>query len=191
MKSYKLGMTLIEILMVVWILGILVWICIPKFSWSREKSRDILRKSQINEIWAAISSYWIDHGWYPASTGTCISSLTGLIEEWYLTKIDPDPNWEKIYTYCQSWIENICPEWYYNYVSSGNRFLLAAYMEDDKNGNYRCSYTNNCNGTDDVDTEHLCQDLAELWSWWDLAKFLSANKLNDWIPSHIYVYLHL
>lgn len=193
MKTYKLGMTLIEILMVVWILGILLWICIPKFSWSQGKSRDILRKSQINEIWSAIVSYWIDHGWYPISSGTCISSLTGLVEEWYLTKIDPDPNNETITTYC-GWDNNtqynICSGSYYNYISNGERFVLAAYMESEWNWNYMCINSDNCLNND-TDKEHLCQDLAELWSGWDLSNFLSSNKLNNWLKySHIYVYLH-
>lgn len=185
-------MTLIEILMVVWILAILVGISVPRFSWSKEKSRDVLRISQINEIWAAIASYWIDHGWYPESTGTCISSLTELVDEWYLSKIDPDPNNEKIWTYCDSTNEddNICPKGYYNYISNWSWFVLAAYMEESKNWNYVC--LNEAEACHDKTTnrDHLCQDLKELWTDKDLSKFISSNRLNDSLKSHIYVYLH-
>jgi type II secretory pathway pseudopilin PulG len=191
MKSKKLWMTLIEILIVVGIIWVIAWIALPKVSNSKLESRDILRISQIQEIGAAITSYGIDHWGYPISTGTCISSLTELVDEWYLSRIDPDPNNERIITYCDinQKQHNICPEWYYNYVSDGSWFVLAAYMEDNKNWNYICLNTETSCHDITTDKDHLCQDLAALWSWWDLAEFLSSNRLNDSLKSHIYVYL--
>ena len=198
MKSKKLWMTLIEILVVVSIIWILAWIALPKVSNSKLESRDILRISQIQEIWAAITSYGIDHGWYPISTGACISKLTELVDEWYLSKIDPDPNDEIIWTYCESTNEedNICPDWYYNYISDWSRFVLAAYMEDNKNWNYICLNQETSCHDKTTNKDHLCQDLAALWSWWDelwsrwkLSDFTSNNRLNDNLKSHIYVYL--
>ena len=197
MKSKKLWITLIELLAVVAILGIIAWITLPKVSNTKSESRDILRKTQLNEIWAAITSYGINHGGrYPVSTGTCISSLTELVDEWYLSKIDPDPNWERIITYCGGeWAaikqRNICPEWYYNYVSNWSRFVLAAYMEDNKNWNHICQNSwSNCLDAD-TDKDHLCKDLAELWSGFefDLNKFLWPYGIKDSQKSHIYIYL--
>ena len=199
MKSKKLWMTLIEILAVVGIIWILAWITLPKVSNSKLESRDILRISQIQEIWAAITSYGIDHGWYPISTGACISKLTELVDEWYLSKIDPDPNNEKIITSCSTEavkILNICKDWYYNYISDWSRFVLAAYMEDNKNWNYICLNQETSCHDKTTNRDHLCQDLAALWSWWDelwslwkLSDFTSNNRLNDNLKSHIYVYL--
>lgn len=200
MKSKKLWMTLIEILIVLAILWIITWIAIPKVSNSKVESRDILRISQIQEIWAAITSYGIDHGSYPISTGTCISSLNELIDEWYLSKIDPDPNNERIITYCNISQKqyNICTWWYYNYVSDGSWFVLAAYMENNKNWNYICLNTETSCHDITTDKDHLCQDLAALGSWWELSEstssdrlneFTSSNRLNDNLKSHIYVYL--
>lgn len=192
MKSKKLWITLIELLAVVAILGIIAWIALPKVSGTREQSRDVLRKTQLNEIGSAITSYWADHGWYPISTGACISKLTELVDEWYLSKIDPDPNNEKIITSCSTEavkILNICKDWYYNYISDWSRFVLAAYMEDNKNWNYIClNQETSCHGMT-TDKDHLCQDLAALWSWWDISAFTSNNRLNDNLKSHIYVYL--
>lgn len=192
MKSKKLWITLIELLAVIAVLGIIAWIALPKVSNTKSESRDILRKTQLNEIWAAITSYGINHGGtYPISNGTCISSLTELVDEWYLNSINPDPNGEIIHTVCkegESTEISICPEWYYNYISDGSRFVLAAYMENNKNWNYIClNSISTC--TNNPDKTHLCQDLAELWSGWDLSKFLSNNRLNDWLKSNIYVYL--
>lgn len=194
MKSKKLWLTLIELLAVVAVLGIIAWITLPKVSGTRTQSRDVLRKTQLNEIWAAITSYGINHGGrYPVSTGTCASSLTELIEEWYLSKIDWDPNREIITTYCDGADAikkfNVCPNWEYNYISNWSRFVLAAYMEDNKNWNYICLNASTECHDQTTNKDHLCQDLAELWSWFDLPKFLSNNRLNDWLKSHIYVYL--
>jgi len=201
MKAKKNWITLIELLAVVAILGIIAWIALPKVSGTREQSRDVLRKTQLNEIGSAITSYWADHGWYPISTGACISKLTELVDEGYLSKINPDPNWERIITYCGGeWAavkqHNICPEWYYNYVSDWSRFVLAAYMEDNKNWNYICLNQENSCHDKTTNRDHLCQDLASLWSWWDelwsrwkLSDFISNNRLNDNLKSHIYVYL--
>lgn len=193
MKSKKLWMTLIEILVVVAIIWILAWITIPKIGNSKLESRDILRISQIQEIWAAITSYGIDHGSYPISTGTCISSLTELVDEWYLANISPDPNDEKIITYCDGADAikkfNVCPKWEYNYISNWSRFVLAAYMEDNKNWNYICLNASTECHDQTTNKDHLCQDLAALWSSGDIAAFTSSNRLNDNLKSHIYVYL--
>lgn len=194
-KSKKSWMTLIEILIVVAIIWIIAWIAIPKVSNSKMESRDIRRISEIQEIWSAIMSYKTDHWWYPVSSGTCISSLTELIDDWYFSTMPPDPNNEKILTYCSNasaddrakW--SICTWWYYNYISNGSWFVLAAYMEDSKNWNYIC--LNNATTCHDIitDKDRLCQDLAELWSWGNLTAFMSNNRLNDGLKSHIYVYL--
>lgn len=190
MYKKKYWMTLLELIMVIWILAIIVAIIVPNFSNSKTKSRDILRKSQVQEIWAAIVSYWMDHGWFPISSGTCISELsTELISWWYLKQIDTDPNNEMINTECDREF-SICTWWYYNYVSNWSRFVLAAYMENIENWNYIClNPDTNC--TNGADTNHLCHDLEILWSSWDLAQFLDGSyRLNDSNESHIYIYLY-
>lgn len=130
----------------------------------------------------------VKNGEFPPSTWTCITSLKKeLVDWWYLSNIAPDPNGEKIFTYCDTAWNQACPDPAYNYVSNGKRFVIAAYMENEENWNYICTNSTKC--TQNIDETHLCEDLAELWSWMDLNKFIWINKYSEWYNSHIYAYI--
>lgn len=185
----KRWMTLIELLMVVAILWILINISVPYFFGTREKARDISRQTQVQEIASALISYKLKNWSFPKSTWSCITSLKEeLVNWWYLSNIASDPNGEKIFTYCDnSESYQACPDPAYNYVSNGKRFVIAAYMENEENWNFLCIISQDC--TQSINEDHLCQDLAELWSWNDLDKFIGVNKYSEWIKSHIYAYI--
>lgn len=184
----KKWMTLIELLMVIAILWILINISIPYFFGTREKARDISRRTQVQEIASALISYKVKNWEFPRSTWSCISDLKEkLVDWWYLSNIAPDPNGEKIFTYCNTAWNQACPDPAYNYVSNGERFVIVAYMENESNWNYICTNSTKC--TQNIDETHLCEDLAELWSWMDLNNFIWINKYSEWYNSHIYAYI--
>lgn len=67
----KKGFTLIELLIVVSIIGILAVALIPSLTDAPARARDAGRKAAVNEVVAAVESYNIDNGNYPAG-GFCI-----------------------------------------------------------------------------------------------------------------------
>jgi len=76
--SHKKGFTLLEILLVVGIISVLAGIVIIAINPARQLAtvRDTERKSDIKQLYNAISQFYIDYGFYPAS-----STLTTTLAE--------------------------------------------------------------------------------------------------------------
>jgi general secretion pathway protein G len=112
MMRYKLdnsGLTLIELMVVIVILGILAGLIVPRIMGRPEEARRMKARIQIESIEAALKLYYLDNGGYPSTE----QGLQGLIEAptvgqlpraWreggYLDKgrVPKDP-WENDYVY--------------------------------------------------------------------------------------------
>ena len=69
----KRWFTLIEMLIVIVIIGVLAWALIPRIGSARDKANDTARESNVRSLATAMVSYWLDHGSYPADSGSTIS----------------------------------------------------------------------------------------------------------------------
>jgi general secretion pathway protein G len=152
--AMKKGFTLIEIMVVITILGVLVAMVAGSFIASQKKSRDLKRKSDINQISKAMEFYYQDRGRYPSTnTGSfvgCGPSATPVEcvagSDWtdttsntiYMAKIPQDPTNQ---TY------------YYDTDVNGTYYQIYARLENTedqdvhKNGTTPQTYTGtNCGG---------------------------------------------
>jgi prepilin-type N-terminal cleavage/methylation domain-containing protein len=66
-KSLKSGFTLVELLVVIFIIGLLSAIIFPGFAGMREKARDTERMTDVRQIQNALEQYFNRHGEYPGS----------------------------------------------------------------------------------------------------------------------------
>jgi general secretion pathway protein G len=99
-KSQK-GFTLIELIVVISIIGILSSLLVANFMNVRQKTRDGVRKKDLEQIRLALETYRIDAGEYPVHlypvtpencTGSDSISYEGIV---YMEKIPCDPGSEK------------------------------------------------------------------------------------------------
>jgi general secretion pathway protein G len=95
--------TLVEMLLVLFILGTLAAIILPKLTGRSQQAKITAAKSQISSFEMALDSFEVDNGYYPKGS----DGLNALIEQpsgstnWkgpYLKKIPLDP-WGNAYTY--------------------------------------------------------------------------------------------
>jgi prepilin-type N-terminal cleavage/methylation domain-containing protein len=77
----KKGFTLIELLIVVSIIGILAVALIPSLTDAPARARDAGRKSMVNDVVAAIESFNLDNGRYPAGNFCVGVADNSIIEE--------------------------------------------------------------------------------------------------------------
>ena len=68
MRQRQAGFTLIELLIVVVILGLLVAIAVPKFSYTKEKAYVSSMKSDLRNLATAQENYWGDNATYYSGT---------------------------------------------------------------------------------------------------------------------------
>jgi general secretion pathway protein G len=101
------GFTLIELIVVISIIGVLASLLMTNFMQVREKTRDGVRKSDLQQIRLALESYRLDEGHYPPAseglyTTTCdgFNSLQGDEGTEYMKDIPCDPKIpDKTYLY--------------------------------------------------------------------------------------------
>lgn len=129
MRKRRKGFTLIELLVVVTIILLLSGMGLISYQAAQKKGRDSKRKSDLEQVRAALEMYRSDYGSYPV--GDWDSMITSLRDENYLSSSPEDP---KGYFY------------YYN-SSDGYTYRLCAYLEtgggDDCGSN--CGAPGNCN----------------------------------------------
>jgi type II secretion system protein G len=120
--KYK-GFTLIELLIVMAIIGILASLLLTSFIGVRERARDGKRKSDVNEIQAALEQYRADQSAYPlsAALSACGGSITNGSGSTYMQSIPCDPLGNG------AWNGGV-----YLYNNSGGNYSLSACIE---NGN--------------------------------------------------------
>ena len=117
------GFTLIEIMVVVFILGLLVTLVAPKIIGRTDEARRTKAAADIRGIEEALHLFKLDNGFYP-NTGdglqglvTCPSSARNCNPEGYLEKLPVDP-WGNPYVY----------------FSDGSRFVVRSYGSDGQDG---------------------------------------------------------
>src|SRR3989344_5188550 len=88
------GFTLIELLVVIAIIGILASIVLAALNSARQRSRDVRRLADINQLQKAIELYYDDAGSYPSALADIVPTYIAIEPH------DPlDPT--KSYNYCQ------------------------------------------------------------------------------------------
>jgi len=106
----KRGFTLIELLVVVTIILVLSSVGLVSYQAAQRKGRDSKRKTDLEQVRAALEMFRSDNGSYP--TGSWGEVITVLTDEDYLSSAPQDP---KGYSY--------------HYVSDGHTYQLYAYLE--------------------------------------------------------------
>ncbi|MFH1601376.1 MAG: prepilin-type N-terminal cleavage/methylation domain-containing protein [Candidatus Shapirobacteria bacterium] len=104
------GFSLIELLVVLFIIGSLTGLLLPNLISARQRARDSQRKQELYEIKNALRLYYDDNQSYPDGVS--------FGEGWdgYMEEVPQDPKSDQEYYYCSS--------------SDGEEFLLGANLEN-------------------------------------------------------------
>ena len=133
MKIKHSGFTLVEILVVVTIISMLASIAAVSYSRFVKQSRDARRKTDIEQIRAAVEMYRNFNGEYP-STVTSGASITDSAPSTtiYMTRVPSDPMPAYAYYYLRSSTQNysLCA-----YIEGGNATSISASC-----GTLNCNY---------------------------------------------------
>lgn len=112
----KKGFTLIELLIVISIIGVLAGLLFTNFSNARERTRDIKRKSDLQQIKHALRLYYNDYQKYPEASVTKIAGCgvngdaecnwgdmfkAGAGQTIYMNQLPSDPLTTQTYTYAK------------------------------------------------------------------------------------------
>lgn len=116
------GVTLIELIIIITLLGILILIGITYFRAQALKGNDARRKADIRRLQIAIEEYEKDHDCYPLSSLVTCDPGTGLRP--YINKIPCDPVTNASYYYEHE--NSSCPTWYRIYAVLENKQDLDA-----------------------------------------------------------------
>jgi len=96
------GFTLLELLVTTIMIAVLTIIGIVSYSSVNKRSRDVKRKSDLEQIRSALEMYRSDNGAYPnagAGSLTLASNLAGSLVSTYIPAIPDDPNGTQHYYY--------------------------------------------------------------------------------------------
>lgn len=74
------GFTLVEIIFVIFIIGILASISVPNFMTARDKAKIAASKDNLNTILKGINMYFIEYGNYPAQAALDNASSIPILE---------------------------------------------------------------------------------------------------------------
>jgi len=99
--SLQAGFTLIEIMVVVFILGLLVTLVAPKIIGKTDKARQVAAKAEIKAIEEAANLFRLDNGFYPPNVEGLVTAPAGARNfepDGYLPKVPADP-WGNAYVY--------------------------------------------------------------------------------------------
>jgi type II secretion system protein G len=121
------GFTLIELMIVIVILGVLVTMISGAFVTSQKKSRDLRRKSDLNQVSRAMQMYNNDFGSYPLSdTGRIMGCTDGT------TLCTPGNVWSTTTTTYMVQLpqESNSGNAYYYDSPDGKTFQMYAYLEN-------------------------------------------------------------
>lgn len=99
--SLQAGFTLIEIMVVVFILGLLVTLVAPKVIGKTDKARQVAARVEIKAIEEACNLFRLDNGFYPATLDGLVVPPPGARNfepDGYLPRVPGDP-WGNAYVY--------------------------------------------------------------------------------------------
>lgn len=102
MKRGKPGFTLLEVLVTTTIIAVLTAIGIVSYSSVNKRSRDVKRKSDLEQIRSALEMYRSDNNEYPntgAGSMVNVSNLATPLVSTYIPAIPEDPNPANYYQY--------------------------------------------------------------------------------------------
>lgn len=140
----KKGFTLIELLVVISIIGVLASLVLVNFNAARERTRDVQRKSDLDQVKKALRMYYNDNNSYPVagvlSWGSVFQSTGGMV---YMKILPQDPTGGQTYSYQQQ--------------ASGQDFRLWATLENKSDGDIVKSQAR-CSGTWSADQYVVCAD---------------------------------
>lgn len=91
-RAQSRGFTLIELMVVVFIIALLASIVIVNISSVRQKGRDAKRLSDISTVASALQSYYADNHTYPNATGTTAQKYISIVDT-ELKQIPPLPTY--------------------------------------------------------------------------------------------------
>lgn len=102
-RQWRLGFTLVELLVVVAIISILTSVAYVSFNVSQNKGRDAKRKQDLKAVSATLVSYYQDNGVYPGNDGDTFTStstnwIPGLTPN-YIQKLPTDSKQGNLYLY--------------------------------------------------------------------------------------------
>ena len=92
-SNFKLGFSLIELLVVIGIMGTLITILLPNFIGARQRGQDARRKLDLEQIRSALEQYRSVNGSYPRFLSTLTSGTI------YISTLPTDPVAASGYTY--------------------------------------------------------------------------------------------
>jgi hypothetical protein len=92
------GLSFLEVLMIIVVLGVVGFITVPKFQTMLYQSRESHTKSHLGDLRGAIAIYYSDNfGRFPSDEGTADTRLTGALVPQYLKRI-PDVELRHLYS---------------------------------------------------------------------------------------------
>lgn len=141
-KVKSFGFTLIELLVVISIIGVLAALIMVNFNAARERTRDVSRKSDLDQIKKALRMYYNDNNLYPIALGwgSPFQSADGNMT--YMKILPHDPSYQAATS---------TPEYTYNQTVPGQDFCLWASLENKSDGDIAKSKAR-CLGCTAVDT---------------------------------------
>lgn len=102
MNKQKRGFTLLEILVSITIIAVLTAIGIVSYSSVNKRSRDVKRKSDLEQVRSALEMYRADNGEYP-NIGSGFLNASGLdtdlVDSGYMPQVPDDPDSSENYYY--------------------------------------------------------------------------------------------
>jgi len=100
--QHKRGFTLLELLVSITIIAVLTAIGIVSYSSVNKRSRDVKRKSDLEQIRSALEMYRSDNGAYPNIGSGFLNAQgldTDLVDSGYMPQVPGDPSSGGVYYY--------------------------------------------------------------------------------------------
>lgn len=143
-KKQQAGLTLIEMLVVIGIIGLLTSVVLFSVSGARERARDSQRFSDVKSLQLAVELYKEANGSYPTEGGNqLLSQVSGLVPVFIATlPEDPKPTSGNVGQY--------------RYANVGNGYVLIVGTIEGKGSVNHCYLTSR--GTDSADIEGAIGD---------------------------------